>query len=130
MFNFFKKNNRKEVVGDQDLEDTYLPKGYDDEKVKVFYEGEVLSPEYTATTLVFNEGGDIRQNFNDQGYPYHNLFPDGKGRIMYKFEDEILEEYEGEFQSGQYHGKGKLIDRHGEILEGNFVANKFIGNAL
>ena len=92
MFNFFKKNKKKEAVNKQKLEDNYLPKGYDDEKVRVFYEGEVLSPEYTASTLVFNEGGDIRQNFNDQGYPYHNLFPDGKRRILYKFENETLEE--------------------------------------
>ena len=126
MFNFFKKNKKRETVDKQDLDNDYLPRGYDDEQVKVFYEGEVLSPEYTASTLVFNEGGDIRQNFNDQGYPYHNLFPDGKGRIKYIFKDEILEEYQGEFQLGQYHGKGKLIDRHGEILEGNFTENKFV----
>ena len=115
MFNFFKKNKKRETVDKHDLDNDYLLRGYDDEQVRVFYEVEVLSPEYTASTLVFNEGGDIRQNFNDQGYPYHNLFPEGIGRITYIFKDEILEEYEGEFQSGQYHGKGKLIDRHGEI---------------
>ena len=40
--------------------------------------------------------------------------------------DDIVEQYEGEFQHGQYHGKGTLIDRHGEVLEGMFKENKFV----
>jgi hypothetical protein len=55
------------------------------------------------------------------------LYPQGKGKIVYKYGDEILEEYEGEFESGQYNGEGKLVDRHGEILKGKFTENKFVG---
>ena len=127
MFNFFKKRNNETTENIEAQEDPFFPKGYDEDRVMVVYEGEVLSPEYTARTLVLNEGSDIRKDFNDQGYPYHNLFPDGKGKIVYKFEDQILEEYEGDFQAGQYHGMGRLVDRNGEIFEGNFFENKFSG---
>ena len=127
MFNFFKKRNNETTENIEAQEDPFFPKGYDEDRVMVVYEGEVLSPEYTARTLVLNEGGDIRKDFNDQGYPYHNLFPDGKGKIVYKFEDQILEEYEGDFQAGQYHGMGRLVDRNGEIFEGKFFENKFSG---
>ena len=127
MFNFFKKRNNETAENIEVGEDPFFPKGYDEDRVMVVYEGEVLSPEYTARTLVLNEGSDIRKDFNDQGYPYHNLFPDGKGKIVYKFEDQILEEYEGDFQAGQYHGMGRLVDRNGEIFEGNFFENKFSG---
>ena len=30
--------------------------------------------------------------------------------MIYKDGDDIVEQYEGEFQHGQYHGKGTLID--------------------
>ena len=40
----------------------------------------------------------------------------GKGKLIYRDGDTILEEYEGEFEAGQYHGKGTLVDRHGEIM--------------
>ena len=125
MFSFFKKSKEKQYVNDNVYD--YLPAGYDDTKVRVFYEGEVLSADYTATTLVFNEGGDIRKYFNDQGFPYHVLHPHGKGKIVYKHGDEIIEEYEGDFEAGQYNGEGELVDRHGEILKGKFIENKFVG---
>ena len=31
-----------------------------------------------------------------------------------------MEQYEGEFEAGQYQGKGTLIDKHGEVHEGEF----------
>ena len=127
MFNIFKKNKEKDVTEATEYKNNNIPKRFDESNVRVFYEGEVLSPEYVATTLIFNEGGDIRQTFNDQGYPYHNLFPHGKGRIFYKHDDDLIEEYEGEFEAGQYHGKGKLVDINGEIFEGTFIENKFKG---
>ena len=125
MLKFFKKRNNETTESIKDKEVHFIPKSYNEDEVRVFYEGEVLSPEYTATTLVFTEDGDIRQDFNDQSYPYHNLFPDGEGKLIYKFEDQILEEYEGDFQAGQYHGEGRLVDRYGEIFEGKFIENKF-----
>lgn len=127
MFNIFGKKKVEETQEANITDSGYLPKEYDDTKVRVYYEGEVLSPEYVARSLVLNEGEDIRQNFNDQGYPYHNLFPHGKGKIFYKHNEEIIEEYEGDFEAGQYHGKGKLVDINGEIFEGTFVENKFKG---
>ena len=125
MFNKFWKKAEKRPTNSKVHEIYYLPGGFDESKVKVFYEGEVLSPEYVATTLVLKQNGKERQNFNDQDYPYHNLFPHGEGRIFYKHGDTVIEEYEGEFEAGQYHGTGKLVDLNGEIFEGTFLENKF-----
>ena len=94
--------------------------GYDPDQVTVHYEGEVLSPDYAADTL-------NRDEINDQSYPYHALFPHGKGKLVYKLNDAVMEQYEGEFEAGQYQGKGILIDRHGEVHEGEFKENLFKG---
>ena len=118
MFGLFDKKKNNDVE-DKDR--------YDPDKVTVHYEGEVLSADYTAETLVLNGGHTLRENFNDQDYPYHTLHPHGKGKLIYRDGDTILEEYEGEFEAGQYHGKGTLVDRHGEIMEGTFQKNKFVG---
>ena len=76
------------------------------------YEGQVISSEY---------------NVNDpEEYPYHALFPHGVGKIKYIYEGKVVEEYEGEFDGGQYSGKGKLI-KNGEVFEGVFSNNKFVG---
>ena len=73
---------------------------------------------------------NLRDDFNTQPYPYHMLYPHGKGKMTYKDGDDIIEQYEGEFQHGQYHGKGTLVDRHGEVLEGTFKENKFVKGDL
>ena len=58
------------------------------------------------------------------------MVPHGSGKITYRDnERNIIEEYEGEFEAGQYHGKGCLVDRHGEFLEGQFSENLFVGSA-
>jgi len=108
MFGLFKKS----VATDHD--------GYDPDKVIVHYEGEVMSPEYAAETL-------NRSDVNKQNYPHHMLWPHGKGKLVYKLNDTVMEQYEGEFEVGQYQGKGTLIDRHGEIHEGEFKENLFVG---
>ena len=122
MLGFFKKkDNEKTEVDDG--------KFYDPNNIVVHYEGTLLSPEYATQTLVYpNNGTKVREDFNTQGYPFHNLFPHGKGKITYKDGDSVVEQYEGEFQNGQYHGTGILVDRHGEILEGTFKENKYIGS--
>ena len=129
MFNLFKK--KKEVQETEENEEI----NYDPSTVKVQYEGEVISPEYADRTLVY-VNGKLRDEFNDQDYSFHYILPHGKGKIKYTTtqlaeinEDEgLLEEYEGEFDGGQYHGQGKLIFRTGEVLEGEFKENKFISH--
>ena len=128
MFNLFKKKDNNDEADNEGGLD------YDPSTVKVLYEGEVMSSEYADRTLVL-VNNSLREDFNNQDYPYHMLLPHGKGKIKYvdpklaeENEDEgLLEEYEGEFDSGQYHGKGKLVFRTGEILEGEFKENKFLG---
>jgi hypothetical protein len=38
----------------------------------------------------------------------------------------VLEQYEGNFETGQYQGEGTLVDRHGEVHEGSFEENVFV----
>jgi len=107
MFGLFRKK-QKEVfnyVSDEPI---------DMDKVKVWYEGEVVSGDY---------------DLNDtEDYPYHNLFPHGKGHIIYKLGGRNVEEYKGSFKGGQYNGKGILIDRYGEVFEGEFWENNYVGD--
>ena len=118
MLGLFKKKDNEKKDDDE--------KVYDPETVTVHYEGSVLSPEYANETLVFTKGKKLREDFNTQAYPFHNLFPHGKGKLTYKDGDQILEQYEGNFIAGQYEGSGTLVDRHGEVFEGTFKENKFI----
>ena len=108
MFGMFKKG--ADAEGDR----------YDPDQVTVHYEGGVMSPEYADETL-------NRDDINDQNYPHHMLFPHGKGKLVYRLEDAVMEQYEGEFEVGQYQGKGTLIDRNGEVHDGEFKANLFVG---
>ena len=82
------------------------------DNVRVFYEGEVICGDYDLN--------------NPQDYPFHNLFPHGKGKITYMEGESIIEQYEGNFEGGQYSGQGTLINRHGEILKGKFEKNKCV----
>ena len=52
----------------------------------------------------------------------------GFGKIEYIFSDEVIESYEGNFDAGQYSGYGKLT-KYGEVYEGLFSANEYIGAA-
>ena len=127
MFNLFKKGKKNTNTTPNIDAEGYI---YDPDRVIVKYEGEAISPEYATETLVFqNNGRRKRENFNEQPYDYHMLFPHGKGKLSYIDIDdgEVLEQYEGEFDAGQYHGEGTLVDRHGEVLEGKFEKNKFVG---
>ena len=123
VFNFFKKKNNEDRLTNIDDDG----KVYDADNIVVHYEGTLTSPEYASETLVFqNNGKKLRDDFNSQPYPYHMLFPHGRGKLTYLDGDDIVEQYEGEFQHGQYHGQGTLVDRHGEVLEGAFIENKFV----
>jgi len=59
---------------------------------------------------------------------FHSLFPHGSGTIkyIYNHHGEVVEQYEGEFDGGQYSGQGKMI-KNGETFVGKFKNNKFIG---
>ena len=107
MFGLFKKGS--------DTEDD----GYDPDQVTAHYEGGVMSADYAAETL-------NRSDINTQSYPYHMLVPHGQGKLVYKLHDAVMEQYEGEFEVGQYQGKGTLIDSHGEVHEGEFKENLFV----
>ena len=95
MFNFFK--NKKIELPNIDEEGRI----YDADSIIEHYEGTLVSPEYAAETLVFqNNWKTLREDINTQPYPYHVLYPQGKGKITYKDGDDIVEQYEGGFQHG------------------------------
>ena len=81
--------------------------------VRVFYDGEVICGDYDVN--------------NPDDYPFHNLFPHGKGKITYIEGDTIVENYVGDFKGGQYNGQGVLVDRYGEVHEGKFISGLFCG---
>lgn len=105
MFGLFSKKKKR-------LSDSKNENYIDMDSVKVWYEGEVICGDYNLN--------------NPSEYPFHNLFPHGHGKIVYKLNGEIIEHYEGMFESGQYQGKGILIDCHGEVFEGIFNSNQII----
>ena len=84
------------------------------DRVKVWYEGDVICGDYDLNDL--------------ESYPYHNLFPHGKGHLIYRLQDRTIEEYKGDFEQGQYHGKGILANRHGEVFRGQFWENSYVGD--
>ncbi len=99
MFNWIKKIG--ETRPDEDYEDIVLHE----------YSGQVISSEY---------------NVNDPDEsPYHLLCPHGRGTIKYIYNGEAVEQYEGDFDGGQYSGNGKLV-KDGKIFEGQFKNNKFV----
>ena len=111
MFGLFKKKKN-------DSKDSYDP-----DRITLHYEGEVMSQgDYEAYTLNRNDPSSY------QDYPHHMLVPIGLGKITYKDGDKIIEEYEGNFHVGQYHGQGKLFFRD-NIYEGLFVENQFVDEA-
>ena len=58
---------------------------YDADDIIVHYEGTLISPEYAAETLVWqNNGKNLRDEFNTQPFPHHMLLPHGKGKMIYK----------------------------------------------
>ena len=99
MFNWIKKFRKP--MRDEDYEDIVLHE----------YSGQVISSEY---------------NVNDpDDYHYHALYPHGRGTLKYIYNGEVVEQYEGDFDGGQYSGNGKLM-RDGKIFEGQFKNNKFV----
>ena len=98
-------------------------RGYDEdfdfEAVTSRYEGDTLVSDYIPDNL-------NREEVNQLDNPYHLMVPHGHGKLMYLLHGEVIEEYEGEFDGGLYHGKGRLIWR-GEVFEGSFENGEFKG---
>ena len=92
---------------------------FDYDSVVSRYEGEVAVGDYVAESL-------NRPEVNKLDNPYHLMVPNGHGKITYLLHGEIIEEYEGQFDDGQYHGQGRLFWR-GEIFEGGFEEGQFVG---
>ena len=92
---------------------------FDYDSVVSRYEGEVAVGDYVAESL-------NRPEVNKLGNPYHLMVPHGHGKITYLLHGEVIEEYEGQFDEGQYHGQGRLFWR-GEIFEGQFEEGQFVG---
>ena len=92
---------------------------FDYDAVVSRYEGEVAVGDYVAETL-------NRAEVNKLENQYHLMVPSGRGKLTYLLHGELIEEYEGEFDSGQYHGQGRLFWR-GKIFEGQFEEGQFVG---
>ena len=67
MFGLFRKKN---ILANKPSDQIDL------DKIRVFYEGEVISGDYDLN--------------NPDDYPFHNLFPHGKGKITYMEGDNIV----------------------------------------
>ena len=110
MLGFFKK--KKNEIKDQY---THTITGY--------YEGEfILQIEYEETNWD-REDPSLKKDYN-----WHVMLPDGFGKITYKDGDKIIEEYEGEFNCGQYEGEGRLTLK-GKIYKGMFENNRLVEDA-
>ena len=90
---------------------------FDYDAVVSRFEGEMIVGDYVADSL-------NRPEVNKLENEYHVMIPEGKGKITYLYHGEIIEEYEGEFDGGKYHGQGKLFWR-GEVYEGRFEDGEF-----
>lgn len=92
---------------------------FDADAVVTQYEGSVSVGDYVPENLG-------RAGVNDLSNPYHLMVPHGLGKITYTIDDEIIEQYEGEFEGGLYHGSGKLIYRD-KVVVGKFENGEFVG---
>ncbi len=103
MFSWFKDTNSLGRAGD-----VAVP----NERVKAYYVGEVDTADYWDP-----------ENIDDSCIAI--LLPHGFGKLTYKVNGEVLENYEGEFFMGEYSGKGKLV-RRGKEYVGKFEKHQFI----
>lgn len=103
MINLFKKYSENKPPKEEE---------YASIETEIFYEIKVISSDYDVD--------------DPDNYPYHKLFPHGSEKIVYTYDGEIVESYEGELDAAQYSGEGKLI-KNGEVFEDTFKENKFVG---
>ena len=73
---------------------------YDPDEITNEYSGEVLCADFVAYESN-REKVDVTEP--------QVLHPHGRGKIIFKHKCDVIEEYQGEFEVGFYHGMGKLI---------------------
>ena len=81
--------------------------------VRAYYEGEVDSADYWDPE-------------NPEDFKGGIILPDGEGKLTFKIDDKIIEQYEGDFNHGAYCGWGKLF-RNGKIIKGWFDNGNYLG---
>lgn len=97
MFNFFKKDKKNTNTTPNIDAEGYI---YDPDRVIVNMRGRLYRLSMQLKTLVFqNNGHRKRENFNEQPYDYHMLFPHGKGKLSYIDIDdgEVFDEIRADF---------------------------------
>jgi len=98
---------------------------YDPDEVATEYSGDVICGDFVAYEI-------NRTGVDADPDTVLALYPHGRGKITFKHKGEVIEEYEGDIDSGRYHGKGKLTFPKGkltdepEVYEGTFEMGKFI----
>ena len=85
-----------------------------------YYEGEIMLQTDYEDTNWDREDPSLKKDYN-----WHVMLPDGFGKITYKDGDKIIEEYEGEFDCGQYEGEGRLTLK-GKVYKGMFEDNRLV----
>ena len=66
---------------------------------------------------------------NPEEYPYHAPYPHGNEKITCTYGDEVVESCQGDFDGGQYSGKGRLV-RKGKVFEDTFSENFFVSEQI
>ena len=81
--------------------------------IRAYYEGEVDSADYWDPE-------------NPDDFKGGLITPDGEGKLTFKIDNKIIEQYEGNFDHGSYNGFGKLL-RNGKKIKGWFDNGKYLG---
>ena len=81
--------------------------------IRAYYEGEVDSADYWDPE-------------NPDDFKGGLITPDGEGKLTFKIDNKIIEQYEGNFDHGSYNGFGKLL-RNGKKIKGWFDNGEYLG---
>ena len=106
MFKWFRKRNQKI---NQEIETRHMLFG----SIRAHYKGEVDSTDYRDPEKPEDFKGGL-------------ITPDDEGKLIFKIDNKIIEQYEGDFSHGAYNGWGKLL-RNGQKIEGWFEHGQYLG---
>jgi hypothetical protein len=125
----FKKNN---FHGFGAFKTSYLPKTNPVFKqIHILYEGEWVNGKRNGIgTQTWDHHENIENNeLNIPNYStYEGSWLDDKFHGKGKLNSIFGWVFEGEFQNGMKNGYGKLINKNGEIIEGNWINNSLVGS--